>query len=349
MGFEAIKTLLASSFASSGCQLILLARDENEPRIQAAKQRLVDQVSKLKATRPGLTVQLQRMDLADLTSVRSTAYTLTKQLQCKAGRGTDVFLLNAAVAKASRQTVIDQDRAHHRHPYLADAMTNDADSSVETTACVNHIAHLLFIKLLLPTIMGNAVHGRKTRLVFTGSALHRSLKQTDTLDTLFGASGSCTTPWTLRESYAASKFLQMLGIRALRRRMDDYVRNHGLNVPTGAVEIVVVQPGFVPQTGLSRESSLIGRIAMTYLLPWAPFATRLEDAGEYIAKACYVDLDQASQVDAENAADGFSSADTIVRGALLEVKNKQQQFGEPDIRTADIELQEKWWPCVCGD
>ncbi len=223
--------------------------------------------------------------------------------------GLDIFLLNAAVAKTKRETVIDEDRASSSdHKCPADHLVSE-DSRIETTACVNHVAHLLFITSLVPTIAENAKNGRKTRIVFTGSALHRSVKDLGALDDFFAASshnGSSSKPWTLRETYAASKFLQMLGIRALRRRIEDILKEQG--VPAGLVEVVVVQPGFVPQTGLSRESSLLTRFAMSYLLPWAPFATSLDDAGKYIADACTIDLPaETSSEPGSEEQDGFHS------------------------------------------
>lgn len=347
LGFEALKTLLASPALASGCNLTLMVRDENAAPIANARRTLSEQykAATSSSSNTQLSVETCRMDLASLSSVRKAAALIKAQLHSDPAQssGQDIFLLNAAVAKSARETVVDSDRAAGSVSYPVDHLVDD-DNRIETTACVNHLAHVLFISSLIPTITENAKKGRKTRIVFTGSALHRSLKGTSILDSHFSSSShGISSPWTLRETYAASKFLQMLGVRALRRRLQDALK--AAAVPVGSVEIVVVQPGFVPQTGLCRDSGLLTRLAMSYVLPWAPFATSLDDAGRYIADGCTIDL-SSCDVQVEDA-DGFHSQDTLVPSALLEVHAKKQRFGTLDSRTSDVQLQERWWPAAC--
>lgn len=360
LGFEALKALMASPLVQYGCDIGLFLRDEKAPVLKDVWQQIEYhfQARPTSSTTPAHISRMTRtMDLSSLASVRKAANEFKNELQnlprtestsTDATQGIDILLLNAAVSKSRRETVIDEARASGKVIYPSDNLIGD-DNRIETTACVNHVAHLVFVSTLIPTIAQNAKKGRKTRIVFTGSALHRSVKDVAVLDDFFAPSShDSTEPWTLRETYAASKFLQMLGIRALRRRIEEALKK--ISVPEGSIEVVVVQPGFVPQTGLARESGLLSRLAMWYLLPHAPFATSLKDAGQYIANACTVDLPtSADEVAGEQSTsqDGFGDQASFVRSAMLEVHAKQQRFGTPDPRTADIALQDKWWPAAC--
>lgn len=346
LGFEALKTLLASPALASGGNLTLMVRDENSAAVAKSRHMLSEQhkaATSFSSSR--LSIGTQIMELASPSSVRGAAAAIKPELQADSvpAVGQDIFLLNAAVAKPARQCVVDSDRASGRLSYPSDHLFSD-DGLIETTACVNHVAHLLFITLLIPSITQNAKRGRKTRIVFTGSALHRSIKDLSVLDRFFSSSSHASaSSWTLRETYAASKFLQMLGVRAIRRRIQDALE--AAAAPAGSVEVVVVQPGFVPQTGLCRDSNLVTRFAMSYVLPWAPFATSPNAAGKFIADACTMDL-SASPLQAEDE-DGFHAKDGLVPSALLEVRAKNQCFGTLDPCTADIQLQEQWWPAAC--
>lgn len=353
LGFEALKTLLASPALASGCSLTLMVRDQQAVHVTRACQTLAQQYkaarssSSSSSNTSAIAIETREMDLASLASVRKAASSLKSQLQnaqpSPPAKGLDIFLLNAAVAKTNRETVSDQDRVSGSVSYPSDHLVS-ADSDIETTACVNHIAHLLFISSLLPTITQNAQNGRKTRIVFTGSALHRSVKDLTLLDAFFSSTSHSNSlkPWTLRETYAASKFLQMLGVRSLRRRIEQALKQ--ARVEEASVQVVVVQPGFVPQTALCRESGLLTRFAMSYVLPWAPFATSLDDAGKYIAHACTINL---PVTEAQGQQDGFHSSKGVVPSALFEVHQKKQRFATLDSRTADVQLQEKWWPAAC--
>ncbi|EPQ26477.1 uncharacterized protein PFL1_05799 [Pseudozyma flocculosa PF-1] len=363
LGLEALKSLLNSPYTSTtNCHLILFARDPSADHCQRARRELLQNASA--SPDKSLTVDLRRMDLASLASVRTAAASLCNELKQAHGGRIDLLLLNAAVAKSQRLLVQDDDD-HSAHP----DQLKDAQARYEMTACVNHVAHLVLLKELEPAILRFASHPAsmagispsppKTRIVFTGSALHRSVKDTAALDDLFAASQHerPAADWSLMRSYGHSKFLQMLGIRAYRRKLAQTLEQHGKSSHR-AVDIVVVQPGFVPSTGLSRETGWLSRLAMSYILPLFPFATSPTQAGSWIARACYVDLDQdaataqtpAASHDGDtdgDDADGWTSNEGTVRAALLEKAGPDQAFARPDKRTADVTLQDKWWPTTC--
>ncbi|PWZ00724.1 hypothetical protein BCV70DRAFT_175110, partial [Testicularia cyperi] len=414
LGFEAIKTLLGAPVTAGGCHLILFARDRNASHVQAARRALLEQTARLESPPRNLRIDVRSMDLASLASVRLAASELRDELlllrkqkiedsdtpasastavsdspvhseECEQREDDhiDIILLNAALAKAKRESVVDTDKSTLGYPN--DTLIND-NGELETTACVNHVAHLVFLTTLAPVFTSpantsskshsNARTGRqrRTRIVFTGSELHRSVKDLATLDAFFAAprsdfesgsgSGSGSglpqqtaqnhPKWTLRETYAASKFLQMLGIRAFRRKLEQALLSspadhadpsRSRSAPGYGIEIVIVQPGFVPQTGLARETSWFGRLVMSYLLPLALFTTSLDQAGRYIAQACYPSSVSAWSKQHED--DGFHSPHSHVRAALLQQKNGSQLFATLDQRSADIQLQEKWWPSAC--
>ncbi|KAN0063304.1 hypothetical protein ACQY0O_004468 [Thecaphora frezii] len=351
LGLEALKRLLDFQYASHDCQIILYARDPSADHCQRAKRELLLRAAAHQARR-SVTVDLRPMDLASLPSVRKAATTLCDELTSDPDSFVDIFLLNAAVAKSTRQLVADGEDESGTPDRL-----KDRQARYETTACVNHVAHLVFLQHLKPAILRFAVAAaatttssrsngsQRTRIVFTGSALHRSLEDTSVLDDLFSsASRQNDAPWSLRQSYGSSKFLQMLGIRAYRRRLAEALKQQGKRDASG-VDIVVVQPGFVPQTGLSRETGWTSRLAMNYVLPLMPFATSPVQAGEWIARACCVDLDEASS-SAGAEPDGWSANGSLVRAALLEKSGSEQAFGKLDERTANVALQDQWWPSI---
>lgn len=85
-------------------------------------------------------------------------------------------------------------------------------------------------------------------------------------------------PSTRLESYSATKFLQLVTAQSWHRNLSD------------AIDIVAVSPGFVPTSGLNRESAWHTRLFMHYVLSWAPFATTIEAGGQAIASALTCDI-----------------------------------------------------------
>jgi len=50
------------------------------------------------------------------------------------------------------------------------------------------------------------------------------------------------------------------------------------------ISVVVVNPGFVPDTGLGREWPWYARLGMRYIAKWLPFATSLRVGGQTIVR-----------------------------------------------------------------
>ncbi|KIO29490.1 hypothetical protein M407DRAFT_242584 [Tulasnella calospora MUT 4182] len=134
---------------------------------------------------------------------------------------------------------------------------------------VNVLSHALLIDLLEDRI---GVDGKYSRVLLVGSTLHRKVLP-----------GSCT-PETLPDAwkefdpnqvYQITKFVQIYLLYMTVQRFET-------TKPT--VTVVVVSPGFVPDTGLSRELGTIRSGLMHYIMPKTPFATTIPDGGRHIIK-----------------------------------------------------------------
>lgn len=118
--------------------------------------------------------------------------------------------------------------------------------------------------------------------------------------------------------------------------------------------------GFIPNTGLNRESSLLGRAFMAYVMPWLPFSfiSTVQEGATNIAEACSRRLDsfpvatsnEGSKLSVSQAPESGDTATWLqdhppvkagVRKALI-VKGGVREA--PDQRTEDATLAAKWWP-----
>ncbi|CAD6946001.1 unnamed protein product [Tilletia controversa] len=324
-------------------------------------------------------VELRSLDLADVRSVRSAAARLLHE-----DSRIDTLWLNAAVAKSARELISDNSEP---------ATEGEGADTYEHTALVNHAAPLLLLDLLMPLLLDRpSANGNKSRIVFTGSALHRNLNRERDPDEVLCAdfqssalpnraenehassqSGVGSPPWSLRTSYAHSKFLQALGVRKFIRLLEQALQARALQPGSSHIharswnemEVVLVQPGFIPTTGLSREATLPTRILTSYLLPIMPgtssFVSTLEEGAEVLAAALSWPLQQAHTHDGQPQ-HGFEiesaqerlipapgwvgspsqASDEPSLTKALVAKGKVLQ--RPDERTDNVDLQDRWWP-----
>ncbi|KAE8215902.1 hypothetical protein CF327_g872 [Tilletia walkeri] len=362
--------------------LILLVRNPNADHALTALTNLAAVAVNYDQSRNGAEnasrVELRSMDLADIKSIRTAAARLLQdQIRI------DTLWLNAAVAKSNRELVHDNSDT---------AVTED---TYEHTALVNHAGPLLLLDLLMPLLLdrNSPTDRTKSRIVFTGSALHRNLSRERDPDEVLCADfqssalpnrheneptegnevGSSSTVWSLRTSYAHSKFLQALGVRKFIRLLEQALEARASQSgsssiearPWNPMEVVLVQPGFIPTTGLNREATLPARILTSYLLPNMPgtssFVSTLQEGAEVLAAALSWPLQQARS-DGGHVQHGFEvesvkedlapaegwvgqstqAADQTLITKALVVKGKVLQ--RPDDRTDNIELQDRWWP-----
>lgn len=107
------------------------------------------------------------------------------------------------------------------------------------------------------------------RIIIVSSSLHSSAPSLSTLESLLKGETPAKDGLT---RYKASKFIQLAYAYS-------YAQRHKQRT------IVAVSPGFVPDTGLSRESGFLTRLMMRYVLSWMPFATSIEEGAQAISRA----------------------------------------------------------------
>ncbi|KAI5481824.1 hypothetical protein MNV49_000101 [Pseudohyphozyma bogoriensis] len=88
--------------------------------------------------------------------------------------------------------------------------------------------------------------------------------------------------------YSTSKFAQMVGARY----WTDRLRNRA--------DVVAVSPGFIPQTGLNRESGYLNRFFLWYILSWAPFCSTVDQGAAGILRALTMSSDDLASLAAES-------------------------------------------------
>lgn len=173
------------------------------------------------------------LDLTSLASVRSFAGTLSGRL---GSDEIDVLILNAGV-----------------NPPDVEGRTPDG---FETAFAVNHLAHYLLIRLLLPRLAANAV------VVLTTSGTHDPAEGAIVPPPRHANAELLARPERDPEqdakprtaagrAYSASKLCNILTVRALAMQPEAAAKN---------LTILAYDPGPTPGTGLLRNAPALGRI-----------------------------------------------------------------------------------------
>jgi hypothetical protein len=154
--------------------------------------------------------------------------------------------------------------------------------------------------------------------------LYKRVKDIESIEAILSSDSSASA----LDVYKTTKFVQLLQTARWRNELAGRAEvvavspGNAIRYHRNAKQLTYPRTGFVPATGLSRESGTLASLAMRYVLPLAPFATSLEDGGKAILRAMNDDLDLS---------DG---------NLLLE---KTGQWDDVDSRINDTALQEKWW------
>ena len=194
------------------------------------------------------------LDLANLTSVRAFA------AQCP--DGIDALVLNAGM----QVHTIEQRTAE----------------GFELTFGVNHLAHYLLARLLLPKIIDGG------RIVFTSSGTHDPEEKTGVPAPRHADALRLADPTTDPEAgksgigsglraYSTSKLCNLMTARTLAARNE---------VTARGIAVHAYDPGFIPATGLARNSPWPVRALVMPLLSRLPLgkgANRLSDGADALA------------------------------------------------------------------
>ncbi|KAG8931970.1 hypothetical protein FRC02_001850 [Tulasnella sp. 418] len=157
---------------------------------------------------------------------------------------------------------------------------------------VNALSHALIIEHLAPKLAANG------RILFFGTSLHRKVlpskvKVTNSASqfSLRFPTGSLTPenvdaslqeqPFAPMQVYLKTKFIQMFLFALTHQRFAQDPRK---------LRVIIVSPGFVPDTGLVRELSLMKRLLMQNVAPLMMFVTTPDDAGLTIRRGIVQDI-----------------------------------------------------------
>ena len=173
-GNTGIGKATVEGLARQGATVILACRDLDKGR--AAQAEIV-------AKLPGAEIELMRLDLASLASVREFAKAFTEKHP-----RLDVLVENAGVSTGKRQLTAD---------------------GFEMDFGVNHLGHFLLTELLLPTLEASS----PSRVVVVASSVHKGAKID--FDDLQGEKS-----WGIVRFYGQSKLCNMLFVRSLAKRLE---------------------------------------------------------------------------------------------------------------------------------
>jgi len=173
-GNTGIGKATVEGLARQGATVVLACRDLDKGRAALAD---------IKAKVPDAELELMRLDLASLASVREFAKAFTEKFT-----RLDVLIENAGVSTGKRQLTAD---------------------GFEMDFGVNHLGHFLLTELLLPTLEASA----PSRVVVVSSSVHKGAKID--FDNLQGEKS-----WSIMRFYGQSKLANMLFVRSLAKRLE---------------------------------------------------------------------------------------------------------------------------------
>lgn len=247
-----------------GFELVLIGREGEGSANRLTKAR--DEVERSSGS-AAVVVSAVPCDFGSLADVRRAASAVATK-----HKKIDALLLNAAVWGKGGAASAQQ----------------EAGDAAEHALTVNHLSQFLLARLLLPALRESRQGGR---CVFVSSELHRNTSPLPaTPSALFerggrgegegAAAAAASSPSSSpppRAIYASTKLLNIWSAREMQRR----------EPPASTVRFSAASPGFVPNTGLSRNAAGSGVAAWAFraLAPWLPFAVSLDEGARRLEAA----------------------------------------------------------------
>ncbi|PKY49483.1 NAD(P)-binding protein [Rhizophagus irregularis] len=289
LGFEALKQLIQHS---TPYHLILAVRNVAETEKAISALTIPSQHS----------IEISKLDLSSFTSVKSFAQGLLTRDPILP---LNILILNAATVKSKLSTTED---------------------NLETTFQTNHLSYFLLINLLLDRIkwsseQQNKLESFNSRIIFVNSSLHKpgeghnKIGPKLEIENLDGSKGYDSMLF-----YKNTKLAQMLFFYQLNKLLEEEKDEKK------KISIFAIEPGFVPQTELARESPSYVKLLMKYILPFASFTRTPEQGGAVIVYAA-------------------TSPELESKSALY--INKFCQIDKSSDDSYKEDLQKLWWNISC--
>ncbi|CAG8491094.1 6276_t:CDS:2 [Funneliformis caledonium] len=204
-------------------------------------------------------IEISKLDLSSFTSIKSFAQGL---LTRDSTLPLNLLILNAATIKST---------------------LSKTEDNFETTFQTNHFSYFLLIHLLLDRIIWTSEQQQQradpfiSRIIFVSSSLHKQSEGHKNFESLDVENLDGSKGYDGLLFYRHSKLMQMLCFNQLNKILEREAKEK--------VSLIAIEPGFIPQTDLSRESAIYIKLLMKFILPLAPFARTPEQGGMVIVYA----------------------------------------------------------------
>ncbi|KAK4053999.1 hypothetical protein OIO90_003644 [Microbotryomycetes sp. JL221] len=274
LGLETIKQVLRQP----RWQVFVGARPERRHTLEQTFKPWLNSNSNSNSSHTNSTVTIVDLNLEHVNSIKQFANSV-KQNLTSTNSSLDVILLSAAV--------------YCRHKHLINDISARVDDNhtVQFTkeAFVNSLAQHYLIHLLEPELTKQSSKSNfHPRIVFVSSSKQNSVNSFNQIShaLLSTTTNDDSTKQPQQQDsmirYSSSKLIQMASATFWKRKL----------CPLG-VDVVTVSPGFVPTSGLNRESNWFVQLFLKYVLSWAPFVTSIEQGAETIRMAIETGFDKS--------------------------------------------------------